>query len=68
MILEHEPTAKNKRFGHYGTVIERCVMGDKKELLEFLLGEGAGVEITGRPILLRAQVCGASEDIKELLI
>lgn len=26
------------------------------------------MEQTGRPILLRAKVCGASEEIKELLI
>ena len=56
------------RFGHYGTVVERCVQGHKKELLEYLLAEGARVEQTGRPILLRAKVCGASEEIKELLI
>ena len=43
-------------------------MGEKKELLEYLLGEGARVEMTGRPILLRAKLCGASEEIKELLI
>ncbi|MCJ1267961.1 hypothetical protein MMC22_007847 [Lobaria immixta] len=49
IILAHEPTAKNRRFGHYGTVVERCVMGEKKELLEYLLGEGARVEMTGRP-------------------
>lgn len=68
IILDHEPAAKNRRFGHYGTVVERCVVGDKKELLEYLLGEGARVELPGRPILLRAQVCEASEAIKELLI
>ena len=56
------------RFGHYGTVVERCVQGHKKELLEYLLAEGARVEQTGRPILVRAKVCGASEEIKELLI
>lgn len=68
IILKHEPTAKNRRFCHYGTVVEQCVQGHKKELLEYLLGEGARVEQTGRPILLRAKVCGASEEIKELLI
>ena len=68
IILEHEPMAKNMRFGHHGTVVERCVQGHKKELLEYLLTEGARVEQTGRPILLRAKVCGASEEIKELLI
>ncbi|MCJ1348807.1 hypothetical protein MMC31_007040, partial [Peltigera leucophlebia] len=65
IILAHEPTAKDRRFGHYGTVVERCVMGKKKELLEYLLGEGARVE---RPILLRAKACGASEEIRELLV
>lgn len=43
-------------------------MGEKKELLEYLLGEGARVEQTGRPILLRATACGASEEIRELLV
>lgn len=43
-------------------------MGDKKELLEYLLGEGARVEMTGGPILLRAKMCGASEEIRELLV
>ncbi len=36
--------------------------------MEYLLAEGARVEQTGRPILPRAKVCGASEEIKELLI
>lgn len=68
IILSHEPMAKNRRFGHYGTVVERCVTGAKTELLAFLLQEGARVEMTGRPILLRAKVCGASEEIRELLV
>ena len=44
------------------------MVGGKKELLEYLLGEGARVEGTGRPILLRAEVCRADEGIKEVLI
>lgn len=36
-------------------------MGKKKELLEYLLGEGARVELTAKLILLRAKVFGASE-------
>ncbi|KAK3177882.1 hypothetical protein OEA41_000014 [Lepraria neglecta] len=68
IILAHEPTAKNRRFSHYGTVVERCVVEGKKELLEYLLGEGARVEGTGRPILLRPEVCGADEEIKEVLV
>lgn len=42
--------------------------GGKTELLAFLLQEGARMEMTGRPILLRAGVCGASEEIRELLV
>ena len=68
IILTHEPTAKNRRFGHFGTVVEQCVQGHKKELLEYLLAEGARVEQTGMPILVMAMVCGASEEIRDLLI
>ena len=68
IILKHEPIAKNRRFRHFGTIVEQCVQGHKKELLEYLLAEGARVEQTGMPILVRAMVCGASEDIKQLLI
>ena len=58
----------NRRFGHFGTIVEQCVQGHKKELLEYLLAEGARVEQTGMPILVRPMVRGASEDIKQLLI
>ena len=68
IILAHEPTAKNRRFGHFGTVVERCVMQGEKELLEYLLSQGARVELTGRRILSRAEVCGADEEIKEILV
>lgn len=68
IILAHKPTAKNRRFGHFGTVVERCVMDGEKELLEYLLGEGARVELMGGRVLLRAEVCGADEEIKELLV
>jgi hypothetical protein len=68
IILAHRPEAKDQRFGHYGTVVERCVIGGERVLLEYLLAEGARVEATGRPILLRARLCGASEEIKELLV
>ena len=43
-------------------------MDGNKDLMEFLFAEGARVEETGKRILLRAEVCGASEEIKELLI
>ena len=48
-------------------MVERCVSDGEKELLEYLLEEGARVELMGRPILERAEVVGASEEIKELL-
>ena len=43
-------------------------MDGEKELLEYLLGEGARVELMGGRVLLRAEVCGAGEEIKELLV
>lgn len=67
IILEHRPDAKNQRFGHFGTVVERCVANGKSDLLKYLLAEGARVEQTGRPILIRAKVWLASEEIKETL-
>lgn len=42
-------------------------MGGKKELLVYLLGEGARVEGTGRPILLRAELCGADDESEKIL-
>jgi hypothetical protein len=36
--------------------------------LKYLLGEGARVERMDKPIMLRAMVCEASEEMKELLI
>ena len=68
LILEHEPSAKDHRFGHFGIVVDRCVFNGDKDLLEFLLAEGARVEETGRRILVRAEVCGASQEIKDLLL
>jgi len=68
VILEHRPEAKNQRFGHYGTVVERCVMDGEEELLTFLLEKGARVEREGGiPVLRRAELCGASENIKAVL-
>ena len=43
-------------------------MEENIELLEYLLAEGARVEMSGRPILLRARLCGVSEEMKELLV
>ena len=43
-------------------------MQGEKELLEYLLSQGARVELTGRRILSRAEVCGADEEIKEILV
>lgn len=66
-ILAHEPRAKNHRFGHHGTVIESCVSGKKKELLRYLLSEGAQVEL-GKSVLLRAEFFEADEEIKDMLV
>lgn len=69
IILAHEPGAKDHRFGHFGTVVERCVSWNMKELLRYLLGEGAKVEQwRGKPILLRAEIFEADEEIKEMLV
>lgn len=43
-------------------------MGGKKELSVYLLGEGARVEGTRRPILLRAELCGADEEFEKILV
>ena len=43
-------------------------MDDSKDLLEFLLGEGAKVERTGRPVFLGAEAYRASDEIKYLLV
>ena len=67
-MLQHEPTTKDRRFGHFGTVVEQCVQAHKQELLEFLLSEGARVEQVGRLIIVRAVVCGVTEDSKQLLV
>ena len=66
-ILAHEPRAKNHRFGHHGTVIEMCVSSRQKELLRYLLGEGARVEL-GKSVLLRAEFFEADEEIKDMLV
>jgi hypothetical protein len=68
IILEHAPSAKNYRFGHYGSVVERCIMWGEEELLTFLLENGAQVEREGGiPALKRAELCDASEGIKAVL-
>ena len=66
-ILTYEPGAKNHRFGHHGTVIEMCVSSNNKELLRYLLGEGARVEL-GKSVLLRAEFFEADEEIKDMLV
>ena len=66
-ILTYEPGAKNHRFGHHGTVIDMCVSSNKKELLQYLLGEGARVEL-GKSVLLRAEFFEADEEIKDMLV
>ena len=66
-ILAHDPEAKNHRFGHHGTVIEMCMSSKQKELLRYLLGEGARVEL-GKSVLLRAEFFEADEEIKDMLV
>ena len=66
-ILAHEPRAKNHRFGHHGTGIEMCVSSRQKELLRYLLGEGARVEL-GKSVLLRAEFFEADEETKDMLV
>ena len=55
------------RFGHRGNLVEYCVRNENKDSVEFLLGQGVKVEVYGRPILLMAELCEASNDIKALL-
>ena len=45
--LAHQPGAKDCRFVHHGTVVELCVSSNKKELLRYLLGEGAKLDHWG---------------------
>ena len=43
-------------------------MDGKKELLELLLADEARMEMTGGPVLLRARMCGESDEIREVLV
>jgi hypothetical protein len=68
IILEHAPSAKNYRFGHHGSVVERCISWGEEELLTFLLEKGAQVEREGgMPALRRAELYHASEGVKAVL-
>lgn len=62
------PSARGQCFARFGTVIEGCVVREKMELLEYSLAQRADVEMLGMPILLRARLYGASEEVKELLV
>lgn len=60
--------AKDHWFGHWGSLVERCVFFKERELLEFLLAKGAEDEEVERPILEYAKLTGAGDDIEALLI
>ena len=68
IILEHDPRWKDHEFsGHKGYVLEFAVKFGKKEVLEFLLREGADTDRAGDPVLELARMRGAGSEILELI-
>ena len=68
IILEHDPRWKDHDFsGHKGCVLEFAVEFGKKEILEFLLREGADTDRAGDPVLELARMRGAGSEILELI-
>ena len=68
IILEHDPRWKDHEFsGHKGCVLEFAVEFRKKEVLEFLLSEGADTDREGDPVLELARTRGAGNEMLELI-
>lgn len=68
IILEHNPRWKDHEFSrHQGCVLEWTVEFKKKELIEFLLKEGADTDRAGDPVLELARVRGAGGEMLELI-
>ena len=68
IILEHDPGWKDHEFsGHRGCVLEIVVEFGKKELLEFLLKEGADTDRAGDPVLELARARRAGPEMMELI-
>ncbi|KAI4176706.1 MAG: hypothetical protein LQ346_007830 [Caloplaca aetnensis] len=70
-ILEAEPQWKDHEFyGHRGVILEKVVEfggPDKKELLQFLLDEGADLGGVIEPPLKTFRALGAGKDILEMV-
>ncbi len=70
IILEVEPQWKDHEFyEHHGVVLEKVVQfggPDKKELLQFLLDEGAELCGVGDPPLKTLRALGAEKDILDM--
>ncbi|KAL2046381.1 hypothetical protein N7G274_001828 [Stereocaulon virgatum] len=68
IILEHHPSWKNHEFsGHKGCVLEFALELRNKDVLEFLLREGADTDRAGDPLLELARRRGAESEILELI-
>ena len=68
IILDHDPHWKDHEFGaHKDYVLERVVEYEEKELLEFLLKEGADTDREGAPVLEEARLRGADSETLELI-
>lgn len=68
IIVDHDPRWKDHEFsGHQGCVLEFAVDLGKKELLEFLLREGADTIRAGDPVLKLARMRGAASEMLELI-
>lgn len=69
IILEYKPHLKDYEFsGHQGCVLEMALrLGPHKDLLEFLLKEGADTDRAGDPVLESFRRMGAESDVLEMV-
>ena len=68
IILDHDPNWMDYEFGrHRGCVLELVLKYKRKELLEFLLKEGADTDRAGDPVLEMARLHGADSETMELI-
>ena len=68
IILEHDSRWMDHEFSaHRGCVLEFVVKYKHKELLEFLLKEGADTDRAGDPVLELARLHGADSETMELI-
>ena len=68
IILEHDPNWKDCEFrAHRGCVLEHVIKYKHKELLEFLLKEGADTDRAGDPVLEMGRLHRADSETMELI-